>query len=98
VQTCSRCNVQTHDSMITCPNCHANLSDYSVASVTLKKFQTNPRVIGVRVSVPFGACSVCQGVRGTYPKDLAPILPVQGCSEDHGCCCFYEPILDQIYP
>jgi hypothetical protein len=35
---------------------------------------------------------------GEFPKDEVPALPVRGCSHAHGCRCFYEPALVDIYP
>jgi hypothetical protein len=98
VQTCSRCNTQAPDNAQTCPNCLAKLSEFSTHAVALKRFQQNPRDLAVRVSVSDEACPACQAVQGTYPKDQAPLLPVEGCSGEQGCRCFYEPILKEIYP
>ena len=64
----------------------------------MKKFQANSRVNNVRLVVPDNACPACRAVEGTYPKDKVPALPVEGCSETNGCHCFYEPMLNEIYP
>ena len=98
MQTCSKCFTQASDTEQICPNCKSDLSEFSVAAATLKKFQENPRVVAVRVSSPADACPVCQETKGTYPKDKVPRLPVMGCSHPRGCLCFYEPVLDEIYP
>jgi hypothetical protein len=98
VQTCSRCQSQAQDSALICPNCQADLKMFSTTAVALKNFRANPRVTAIRISLPDDACPTCQAIMGTYPKDSVPSLPVEGCSELNGCCCFYEPILDQIYP
>jgi len=66
--------------------------------VALKRILANPRAIAIRLAVPEDACPVCRAVEGTYPKDQAPALPVEGCSEANGCRGFYEPVLDEIYP
>jgi hypothetical protein len=98
VQTCSRCNFQSQDNVGICPNCQADLKLYSNTAVALKNLRANARVTAIRISLPDDACPTCQAVMGTYAKDAVPLLPVEGCSEINGCCCFYEPVLDQIYP
>ena len=98
MQTCSKCYTQVSDTEQICPNCKADLIEFSVSAVALKRFKDNPRVLAVRVSAPADACPVCQGVKGTYPKDQVPRLPTMGCSHPAGCLCFYEPVLDEIYP
>jgi len=64
----------------------------------LKKFQENPRVINVRLIVSADCCPACKSQEGTYNKDQAPLLPIEGCSHANGCRCFYEPMLNTIYP
>ena len=66
--------------------------------MTLKRFQENPRVLYVRLTVAQDCCPACRQVEGAYPKDQAPKLPVDGCSHGLGCRCFYQPFLDDIYP
>ena len=67
-------------------------------AVALERFKQNPRVRAVRLAVPADACPVCQGLQGTYDKNQAPHLPIEGCSNHNGCCSYYEPLLDEIYP
>ncbi len=98
MQTCSKCSTQSADSVTVCPTCGSDLSEFSTTAVALKKFQANPRVKNVRLVVPATACPACQAVEGTYEKELAPHLPVEGCSEPNGCQCYYEPMLTEIYP
>jgi hypothetical protein len=98
VQTCSICHTQAADNALICPNCQANLKENSITAVALQRFRENPRVISVRVSVAGNACPACQAVQGDYPKDRVPSLPVEGCSGGNGCCCFYEPVLSEVYP
>lgn len=98
MQTCSRCNTQTSDTAATCPSCGANLVELSKAAVALRKFQDNPRVIAVNVVVHADACPACQEIQGTFPKDRVPKIPVEGCSHENGCRCFYQPLLDEIFP
>jgi hypothetical protein len=98
VQICSRCYTQSPDAAVLCPGCGADLRQLSTTSAALKKFQANPRVFSVRLMVPDEACPACRALEGTYPKDQAPALPVEGCSEPNGCRCFYEPMLNEIYP
>jgi hypothetical protein len=98
MQTCTNCYAQSPDDAANCANCGADLSISSTTAQALKRFQTNPRVRLVRISVAADACPACNQVQGAYPKDAAPHLPVEGCSHNHGCRCFYEPVLDEIYP
>lgn len=98
MQTCSRCNTQSPDSAVICPNCQADLRETATVAVALKKFQANPRVKLIRVVVNKDCCPTCQQLAGTYDKDAVPHLPVEGCSHGKGCRCFYEPILNEIYP
>jgi len=98
MQTCSRCNAQAQDYESECPRCHASLAEFSATAVALRRLQTNSRVANVRVVAEADACPACQQVAGTYAKDQAPHLPVPGCSCSNGCCCFYEPMLTEIYP
>jgi hypothetical protein len=98
VQNCTRCNSEVPDTISTCPKCGAEMKDFSKTALTLRKFQENPRVNMVHVITHEDACPTCQEIQGTYPKDKAPILPVEGCSHENGCRCFYQPLLDEIFP
>jgi hypothetical protein len=98
VQTCSKCNAQSPDTAPQCIACQADLSIFSMTAVALKKFQDNPRVRDVRLVVAADACPACAAYEGTYPKDQVPTLPIEGCSHPNGCRCFYEPMLNIIYP
>ncbi len=98
MQTCSKCYTQSLDAVLICPSCGSDLREFSTTAIALKKFQANPRVQNVRVVVPNTACPACQAVEGTYEKDVAPHLPVEGCSEPNGCQCYYEPMLTEIFP
>ncbi len=98
MQTCSKCNTQAADHVSSCPACGADLSIYSTSAVALRRFRDNPRVKHVRLVASAEACPACRAVSGTYPQDSAPALPVEGCSCPRGCTCFYEPMLDEIYP
>ena len=68
------------------------------ANEALKKFQENPRVKNVRLIVAADCCPACSAFEGTYEKENAPQLPIEGCSHPNGCRCFYEPMLTTIYP
>jgi len=94
MQTCSRCNASSPDKASNCVNCGANLSEFSVTAIALKHMQENPRVRAVRVSVAGDACPHCYELLKTYPKNKVPRLPHEGCSNPNGCCCFYEPVLE----
>jgi hypothetical protein len=95
MQTCSKCNASSPDNALTCLNCHADLSQYSLTVVALKRMQANPRVRAVRVTVAYDACPHCYEQMNTYLKDKVPPLPHQGCSHENGCRCFYEPVLEE---
>jgi hypothetical protein len=98
LQTCSRCNTQSSDLVQTCPKCGADLSRYSTVAASLAKLRANPRVSMIRVSVYDRCCPACAAAQGAHEKDSVPILPIEGCSGVHGCRCFYEPVLTEIYP
>lgn len=98
MQTCTRCNTQSPDMAVTCPKCGADLKEYSATATALKKFQENPRVTAVNVINHGDACPACQAIQGTYPKDQVPSLPVEGCSHEGGCRCFYQPLLEEVFP
>lgn len=74
------------------------LWEKSAAAQALKRMQANPRVKYVVIAVPPDACSACNQLAGTYPKDQVPRLPVEVCSHPLGCRAYYMPYLDDIYP
>lgn len=98
MQTCSKCHIQSPDAAKKCLNCGEDLTQWSETSVALTRLQVNPRVIYVRISVSENCCPACRQAEGAYAKEFAPILPVEGCSHEYGCRCFYQPVLDSIYP
>jgi len=98
MQTCSQCNAQSPDSALECVNCSANLKELSMTAVARKEFQGNSRVKFVRLLVSDDSCPACQALEGTYEKDTVPTLPVEGCSHESGCRCFYQPYLTTIFP
>ena len=98
MQTCSQCYTQSPDSAATCPTCHAVLAESSTTAVALRRFQANPRIQSVRISVAGNACPECARHQRTYPKDQVPALPMEGCSHEKGCRCFYEPIISELFP
>jgi hypothetical protein len=98
VQTCSRCFIQSPDQVTVCPSCGANLKEFSTIAVAVQKMRDNPRVVNLRLVVSHDSCPACQALEGTYQKDKLPTLPVAGCSHANGCRCFFEPMLDEIYP
>jgi len=95
VRTCSLCNASSPDQATQCVNCQADLAVFSTTAVALKNFQNNPRVVAVRTSVAYDACSYCYEQLNTYPKDQVPQLPHEACSHEHGCRCFYEPVINE---
>ena len=98
MQTCSKCHTQSPDDLKNCTLCDAYLGEWSTTAVALKRIQDNPRVIYVRISVAYDCCPACRQVEGAYSKDEAPALPIEGCSHSLGCRCFYQPVLEEIYP
>ncbi len=98
MQTCSRCNTQSPDETTLCPNCQAELAIYSTRAAALARMQSNPRVRMIRIAVNEDACPACKETQRAYEKGEVPVLPVKGCSHQYGCRCFYEPMLDEIYP
>lgn len=98
VQICSRCKTSNTDTATHCQNCQADLSEWSQLAVARKELQENPRISHIRISVTNDCCPACAQFAGVYPKDTVPQLPVEGCSHDLGCRCFYLPVLTEIYP
>jgi len=98
MQTCSKCNASSPDVAKNCVNCGAELTEFSTTAMARKRFRDNPRVRTVRISVSHDSCPSCQENEGTYPKEDLPILPIEGCSHSRGCRCFYQPVLEEIYP
>ena len=92
MQTCGICHAQSPDQATHCVQCGADLREHSVRALALRRYRENPRVKYIRVVVAADACPACLAVAGTYPKDAVPRLPVEGCSHEHGCRCFYEPL------
>jgi uncharacterized protein (UPF0212 family) len=95
---CAECNVQVADGATRCPTCGADLSRRAATVAALARFQDNVRVSMVRVSVADDCCPACASMQGAYSKEKAPILPQPACSSPNGCRCFYEPVLNDIYP
>ncbi len=80
---------------------HLEVAVYSketTAIDALKHFQNNPRVRTIRLITHADCCPVCASFEGTYDKEEVPPLPIEGCSNPNGCRCFYEPMLNIIYP
>ncbi len=98
MQTCSVCHVQSPDSAVNCQGCGVILSEWSETAVALKRLQENPRVLYVRISVSGDCCPACRQAEGAYIKEQAPLLPIRGCSHGLGCRCYYQPVLDEVYP
>lgn len=98
MQICSKCQHSAADNERFCPACQADLTLYSETAQALKRIQENERVKMVRVTVSHNCCPACLAVEGTYEKDRAPHLPVEGCSHELGCRCHYTPVLDILYP
>jgi hypothetical protein len=98
VQICSKCQNQSPDTVNECTACGADLTEWSNTAVSLKRLQQNERVSYVRISVAHDCCPACRQTEGAYAKDAVPKLPVEGCSHALGCRCYYQPVLEYIYP
>lgn len=98
MQTCTKCHMQSPDNAAACIHCQADLREWSQTNQSLKRLQTNPRVTLLKVVVALDCCPACRAIEGAYAKEVAPRLPVEGCSHSLGCRCFYQPVLDEIYP
>jgi ribosomal protein L40E len=98
MQTCTNCHAQSPDSAEVCVNCGADLRETSTRSVALSRYQANPRVKYVRIIVSADSCPACREMEGAYDKETAPPLPVEECSHQNGCRCFYLPFLTDLYP
>lgn len=98
MQTCSLCHVESPDTARECISCGASLADHSATAVAKAELLSNPRVIRLRLIVAGDACPACREIQGDYAKESVPDLPTPGCSHAHGCRCFYEPYLSEIFP
>ena len=98
MQTCKKCNNQSPDTARLCSNCNADLSEWSETVVALKRIQENSRVIYVRISVSQDCCPICRQAEGAFAKESAPKLPIEGCSNGLGCRCYYQPVLEHVFP
>lgn len=98
MQTCSLCKAQSPDEAKTCMQCGADLSRLSTSAVALAGLRANPRVSTIRLIVANDACPACRAAEGEFSKDKVAGLPTRGCSHAHGCRCWYEPALTEIYP
>ena len=98
MQLCAQCNHSSSDSAEFCVNCGSQLSEFSTTAQALTRMRAKDRITMVRVVVSHDACPACMSVEGTYLKEEVPILPVRDCSHLAGCRCFYEPVLEVIYP
>lgn len=98
MQICSKCQTTSPDSSLVCGKCGSDLEEWSVTAVALKRMQANPRISYIRISVSNDCCPACRAAEGAYAKDSVPPLPVEGCSHSLGCRCFYQPVLEVVYP
>lgn len=98
MQICSNCHSQVADENKLCPNCGYDLAEWSNTAVSLKRIQKNERISYVRIAVAQDCCPACREVEGAYSKDSAPMLPIKSCSHALGCRCYYQPVLEEIYP
>ncbi len=98
MQTCSQCHAQSPDASLRCMNCQAELKQFSETALALKRIQENPRITYLRIAVNHDCCPACRQAEGAYAKEKAPLLPVEGCSHNLGCRCFYQPVLGELFP
>ncbi|MDX1414779.1 MAG: hypothetical protein R3293_11360 [Candidatus Promineifilaceae bacterium] len=52
----------------------------------------------VRILASRDSCPYCKAIEGVYELDHVPELPAEGCSHEHGCRCYYAPVLDKYGP
>ncbi len=95
MQTCGLCGASSPDDARQCAACGADLRQHSTRALALKRYRENPRVKYIRVVVAADACPACLAMQGTYSKAEVPQLPVEGCSHENGCRCFYEPLFGE---
>ncbi len=93
---CPHCLKPIHVPAGDCPHCGAHLD--LTPEQALEILRKNPAVKAIRIIVNRDACAACMYVEGTYPPDQVPLLPVPDCSHPLGCRCYYEPLLDDIFP
>lgn len=98
MRNCTVCRGQSPDTANVCVVCGADLTVHSATAVALRQLLANERVSRVRLIVADDACPACRSAEGEFTKDRVPSLPVRGCSHAHGCRCFYQPALVEIYP
>ena len=98
LRNCTVCRAQSDDTAVVCVQCGSELAVHSATAVALRQLQANPRVNRVRLIVDDDGCPACRAAEGEFLKDRVPGLPVRGCSHAHGCRCFYQPALTEIYP
>jgi len=98
MQECSKCHTFSPNEAVFCEGCGTDLIIWSETAVALKQLQENPRVIYIRISVSNDCCPACRKAEGAYAKESIPHLPVAGCSHEHGCRCYYQPVLEVIFP
>ncbi len=98
MQTCSLCQAGSPDTALECVNCGASLTVHSATAIARTELLANPRVVRLRLIVAADACSACREAQGDYTKESTPSLPNLSCAHHHGCRCFYEPYLSEIYP
>jgi hypothetical protein len=96
--TCAVCNSLVPDNASRGPPGGAARGRPTTLASALARLQANPRVTMVRVSVADDCCPSCAAVQGAYPKEKVPLLPQGACSAPNGCRCYYEPVLNDIYP
>jgi len=98
MRQCAVCYTQADDHVRICPTCGADLGMDSVLARALQAILQNPRATMVYIAAPEEACPACRAAQGTYEKDAAPILPIEGCSCPHGCMLRYEPYMFEVGP
>ena len=98
MRNCTLCLSQSPDTEAKCVECGADLGLHSATAVALRQLEANDRVSRIRLIVADDACPACRAGDGEFLKDAVPPLPTLGCSHPHGCRCFYQPALVEIYP
>ena len=61
----------------------------------LRQYAESEFVVGVEVVCSDDSCKKCKFVASKkYPLDKAPLLPIDGCTHEDGCRCFYSAVYD----
>ncbi len=61
----------------------------------LKDYSENEFITRVEIMCQDDSCRVCKAVaKRTYPLNKAPLIPIDGCTNESGCRCCYTPVVE----